>query len=216
MSTTQVLLTLATTLQVALGQDQVLMDMMDTNSQVKPYPVYPDRVTPGLFSNRHGSIRYNGGMQSNLGNKAAMACNTADGCRGPRIFWLVHNSTMYLCWVLFMFSILLTARYFRQYWRKSIYIHTSIGVATFFLTLGAGMIAWERNYTNPDKGYFMAWYKWASLLENIATFYALSVCLTGMLAWFYRRYGNYEWGTTKMLKLGKFHKYFSYVFIFFS
>lgn len=144
------------------------------------------------------------------------ACNTADGCRGPRIFWLVHNSTMYLCWVIFMFTILLTARYFRQYWRKSIYIHTSIGIATFLLTLGAALIAWERNYTNPDKGYFMTWYKWASLLENVATFYALAVCLTGMTAWFYRRYGTYEWGTTKVLKLGKFHKYFSYVFIFFS
>jgi hypothetical protein len=55
----------------------------------------------------------------------------------------------------------------------------------------------------------MHWRKWSSLLENIATFASWFVCISGMVAWFYRRYGNYEWGTTGVLNIGKVHRYVS-------
>jgi NAD(P)H-flavin reductase len=63
--------------------------------------------------------------------------------------------------------------------------------------------------------YIMHWVKWASMFENIATFYATALCLSGMLAWFWRRFGNYPWRTTKVLNVGKFHRYISYIFCFF-
>jgi hypothetical protein len=53
----------------------------------------------------------------------------------------------------------------------------------------------------------MSFSKWASLFENVATFMAWGLCISGMVAWFYRRYGTYEWGTTKVLQIGKLHKY---------
>lgn len=45
----------------------------------------------------------------------------------------------------------------------------------------------------------MDFVKITSLLENIATYLAWLLCISGMVAWFYRRYGNYEWGTTLVL-----------------
>ncbi len=54
----------------------------------------------------------------------------------------------------------------------------------------------------------MSFNKWASLFENVATYMAWILCISGMIAWFYRRYGTYEWGTTKVLAIGKYHRYF--------
>jgi cytochrome b involved in lipid metabolism len=64
--------------------------------------------------------------------------------------------------------------------------------------------------------YIMHWRKYSAMFENIATFYAMAISISGIIAWFTRRYGTYEWGTTFVLKLGKFHKYISLVFCFFA
>lgn len=61
----------------------------------------------------------------------------------------------------------------------------------------------------------MHWVSYSAMFENIATFWAFGIFISGAVAWFYRRYGNYEWGTTRVLQLGKFHKYFSLIFCFF-
>lgn len=53
------------------------------------------------------------------------------------------------------------------------------------------------------------------MFENIATFLSWGLSISGMVAWFWRRYGKYEWGTTRVLKVGKFHKYFGQIFCFF-
>ena len=62
----------------------------------------------------------------------------------------------------------------------------------------------------------MHWYKYSAMFENIATFWTFGIFISGSIAWFYRRFGKYEWGTTRVLQLGKFHKYFSLIFCFFS
>jgi hypothetical protein len=59
----------------------------------------------------------------------------------------------------------------------------------------------------------MHWGKWSSLFENVATFLAWGICISGMVSWFYRRYGNYEWHTTQVLNIGKYHRYISQVFV---
>lgn len=53
------------------------------------------------------------------------------------------------------------------------------------------------------------------MFENIASFYAIGLCISGMVAWFWRRFGNYPWRTYKVLNVGKFHRYISYIFCFF-
>lgn len=160
-----------------------------------------------------------------------------NSCRGDRKLLAVHNFMMWAVWVVFMMVILCSARYFRHYWRKSIYIHTSFGIACFIITFVGVLMVWGRNWVHSAPGnmmnpeyppdmypngypadapqYFMHWVKWASLFENVATFYAFALCISGMIAWFWRRYGNYPWGTYRVLNVGKFHRYFSYVFCFF-
>jgi len=60
--------------------------------------------------------------------------------------WAVHNFMMWLGWVALMCVILCSARYFRHYWRKSIYIHTIFGAVVALLTIAGVMMAWVRNY----------------------------------------------------------------------
>lgn len=79
----------------------------------------------------------------------------------------------------------------------------------------------EPNYYNDmGRRYFMHWRSWSALFENVASFYAFGLCITGAIAWFYRRYGNYGYhqyfGTTRVLQWGKFHKYISLAFCFFG
>jgi len=45
-----------------------------------------------------------------------------------------------------MCVILCSARYFRHYWRKSIYIHTIFSGTVAVLTVGGVIMAWVRNY----------------------------------------------------------------------
>lgn len=173
-------------------------------------------------------------------------CITRDGCRGNRRLWAVHNAMMWVSWVIFMLVTLCSARYFRHYWKRSIYIHTIFGITAFVVTVVASMMAWGWNYYKssrpeypmkemeevgpyimdpeymmngtmytPPKPYFMHWVKYASMFENIASFYAIGLCISGMIAWFWRRYGDYPWRTTKVLNVGKFHRYVSWVFCFF-
>lgn len=135
--------------------------------------------------------------------------------RGSRALWAVHNFLMWFIWVVLTFIVLCSARYFRQYWKRSMYIHTSVGISAFLLFLAALWLAWSRNYNVSHGEYFMKWNKWAAMFENIAGFYGIALCLSGIVAWFWRRYGNYEWNTTFTLNLGKFHKYFSWTFLIF-
>lgn len=141
------------------------------------------------------------------------ATNTNFCPRGNRKLWAVHNFIMWLAWVIFTAMILSSARYFRHYWRRSIYIHATLGILVFLITTAGVLMAWSRN---PARyGTYMHWTKWSSFFENIATFVAWFVCLTGMFSWFYRRYGTYEWGTTNILNVGKVHRYSSQILIFF-
>ena len=74
-------------------------------------------------------------------------CSTPTGCRGGnRTILAVHNAMMYTCWVIFMMIVLSSARYFRHYWRKSIYIHVTFGIGVFVITVTASMMAWGFNY----------------------------------------------------------------------
>lgn len=53
---------------------------------------------------------------------------------------------MWIGWVFFMAIVLSSARYFRHYWKRSIYIHTTFGILVFFITLTAAIMAWGRNW----------------------------------------------------------------------
>lgn len=53
---------------------------------------------------------------------------------------------MWLMWVVFMGIVLSSARYFRHYWRKSIYIHATFGIIVLITTLTGASMAWARNY----------------------------------------------------------------------
>lgn len=147
--------------------------------------------------------------------------------RGSRTLWAIHNAMMWVAWVLLMCVILCSARYFRHYWRKSIYIHAIFSGIVALLTVGGVIMAWKRNWdmsnkremempgTYPYGPYIMHWQSYSAMFENIATFWTFGIFISGSLAWFYRRFGSYAWGTTRVLKMGKFHKYFSLVFCFF-
>lgn len=134
------------------------------------------------------------------------ATNTNLCPRGNRKLWAVHNFIMWLCWVVFMCIIVSSARYFRHYWRRSIYIHITIGMTIFVLMTAAVFMAWSRNI--PQGKSFMYWKKYSALFENVATFLAWGLAISGMIAWGWRRYGTYEWGTSKVLAIGKLHRYF--------
>jgi hypothetical protein len=83
-----------------------------------------------------------------MGNaiKETCATNTNMCPRGNRVLWAIHNFMMWLGWVAFMCVIVCSARYFRHYWRKSIYIHTIFGGVVINLTVAAVIMAWVRNY----------------------------------------------------------------------
>ena len=82
------------------------------------------------------------GMAANL----TCATNTNLCPRGNRKLWAIHNAMMWVAWTLLMMTIVASARWFRQYWRRSIYIHASIGIAIFLITTVGVMMAWTRNY----------------------------------------------------------------------
>ena len=124
------------------------------------------------------------------------ATNTNMCPRGDRKLWAVHNFMMWWCWVFAMAITICSARYFRHYWRKSIYIHTIFGGVILVVTATAVAMAWHRNYMLSGGMYLAHWSKWSALFEEIASIYAFCLCLSGMLAWFYRRFGQYEWKTT--------------------
>jgi len=134
-----------------------------------------------------------------IGNAMQKTCatNTNMCPRGSRTLWAIHNFMMWIAWVVFMCLIVCSARYFRHYWKRSIYIHATVGILIFVLTTVGVTMAWSRNATLT--GQPMHWNKWAALFENVATFLAWGLCISGMVSWFWRRYGSYEWGTTKVL-----------------
>ena len=112
---------------------------------------------------------------------------------------------MWLCWVVLMASIVSSSRYFRHYWRNSHFIHACIGVSVFVIMTLAVIAAWIRLGG-------MHFDKWSSILENVSTFLVWVLCVAGMAAYYYRRYGTYPWGTTSVLNLINFHKWFGRVF----
>lgn len=73
------------------------------------------------------------------------ATNTNLCPRGNRKLWAVHNFLMWLSWVVLMCLIVCSARYFRHYWKRSIYIHATLGIVIFVVTTTAAMMAWTRN-----------------------------------------------------------------------
>ena len=44
-----------------------------------------------------------------------------------------------------MCTIVCSARYFRHYWRRSIYVHVTVGIVVFVVTTVAVLMAWFRN-----------------------------------------------------------------------
>lgn len=57
---------------------------------------------------------------------------------------------MWLCWVIFMLVTLCSARYFRHYWKRAIYVHTVFGITAFVVTVTACMMAWGRNWVKSS------------------------------------------------------------------
>ena len=112
---------------------------------------------------------------------------------------------MWLCWVVLMASIVSSSRYFRHYWRNSHFIHACIGVSVFVITTLGVTAAWIR-LGGPT------FEKWSSICENIATLLVWILSIAGMAAYYKRRYGNYPWGTTSVLNLINFHKWFGRIF----
>ena len=55
--------------------------------------------------------------------------------------------------------------------------------------------------------------KWSSFLENVATFLAWILCIGGMIGYYYRRFGSYPWGTTKVLNLLNLHRVFGRIYV---
>jgi hypothetical protein len=178
---------------MASAQEQALEDMLDEQNllfnKTEPFKMMP------------------------IGGAAASCATKNNNCtRGDRKLWAVHNFMMWLAWVALMCVIVCSARYFRHKWRKSIYIHATIGITIFIISVVGPLMAWGQIY--KTFGYFMHWNKWSSLLENVASFAAWGLCISGMWAWFKRRFGTYEWGTTFVLKIGKVHRYFGQIFCF--
>lgn len=108
--------------------------------------------------------------------------------RGGRKLWAIHNFLMWLCWVALMGFIVFTSRYGKKYWRNSVFIHAVFGIVIFVLSLGAGAMAWGRIHG-------MDFNKWTALLENIAIYLSWGLCISGMVGYFFRRFGKYEWNT---------------------
>ena len=120
--------------------------------------------------------------------------------------WAVHNFMMWLAWVFLSGAIIFTSRYGKQYWRNSVFIHAVIGVGIFAITTVGGIMAWVRLGG-------MAFNKWTSLLENVSVYLAWGLCLCGMVAYYFRRYGKYDWNTKLVLKLLDVHRWFGRVFV---
>lgn len=113
---------------------------------------------------------------------------------------------MWLAWVFLTGSIIFTSRYGKKYWRNSVFIHATIGIGIFVITTAAGIMAWVRLGG-------MAFDKWTSLLENVAIYLAWGLCICGIVAYYFRRYGSYEWNTKLVLNLLNFHRWFGRVFV---
>jgi hypothetical protein len=114
---------------------------------------------------------------------------------------------MWISWVALMAFIVFTSRYGKKYWRNSVFIHACFGTVIFVLTLVGGIMAWVRIGG-------MAFDKWTSLLENIAIYLSWGLCIGGMIAYYFRRFGKYEWNTKLALKLVEAHRWFGRIYVF--
>ncbi len=86
------------------------------------------------------------------------------------------------------------------------FIHATIGIAIFVITTIAVTMAWVRLGG-------MHFDKWTSLLENVATYIAWLLCVSGMVAYFFKRYGSYEWNTKLVLNFLNLHRWFGRVYV---
>lgn len=91
------------------------------------------------------------------------------------------------------------------------FIHATFGMVIFALTVGGPIIAWIRK--KETTGHALSFNTWPSLIENVATFTAWCLCICGMVAYFYRRFGKYEWNTKLALKLVEAHRWFGRIFV---
>ena len=113
---------------------------------------------------------------------------------------------MWVSWVFLMGVIVFTSRYGKKYWRNSVFIHAIIGTFIFVLRLGAGLMAWGRLGG-------MVFDKWTSLRENVAIFLSWGLCIGGMVAYYFRRFGKYEWNTKLALKFVEAHRWFGRFYV---
>lgn len=113
---------------------------------------------------------------------------------------------MWLAWVVLTGGIIFTSRYGKKYWRNSVFIHAAVGIGIFVIATGAGIMAWIRLHG-------MTFDKWTGFLENVAIFLAWGLCLCGMVAYYFRRYGSYDWNTKLALKLVDIHRWFGRVYV---
>jgi len=79
------------------------------------------------------------------------------------------------------------------------FIHATFGMVIFALSVGGPIIAWKKK--KVETGHYFTWNTWPSLIENVATFTSWCLCIGGMVAYFFRRFGKYEWNTKLALKL---------------
>ena len=86
-------------------------------------------------------------------------------------------------------------------------MHAFIGTLIFVGTTVAAALAW-------NSGNGMSFRKISSSLENLATFAAWFISLSGIGSLFYRRFGRYEWKSGAMLFAIKLHKIFGRVYCF--
>ena len=122
--------------QFANAQDQMLVDMVDDELSM-------------------ANIRNFSMAPAGYAKMETCATNTSMCPRGSRQLWAVHNFMMWMCWVAFMCLIVCSARYFRHYWKRSIYIHATVGILIFVVTTVGVLMAWSRN---PMRyGQFMYW-----------------------------------------------------------
>jgi Cytochrome b5-like Heme/Steroid binding domain len=118
---------------------------------------------------------------------------------------------MWFMWVALMMTIVVTVRYYKHYWRRLIWVHVITGTLIMLVTTAAALMAWIR--LKKRAGHFMNFSDWPSLLENVATYIAWLVSITGLVGFFYRYCGKYEWGTLRMQKIMDFHKLVARIFV---
>ena len=115
---------------------------------------------------------------------------------------------MWFAWTIIGICQVYTNRYMKHYWRWGQTLHTGLGIASGLLTL-AGIII------------ILQWLGWAFYFDhwhNVAGILFMFLCeflvMGGIFAISVRRFANFDWQTSKLLRTSSIHKYFGYFMIF--